>query len=250
MEIRDCNPFLAGGDRYSKSRPSYPAGLAASLAALAPGKGLAVDVGCGNGQLAVLLAPHFDQVIGIDPSQSQLDHAVMADNLSYLARQAEDTGLPDDSADLITVAQAAHWFDLDAFYREARRVSKPGAALALISYGVPYIEDAVNAVFHKGYWQDLHEFWPPERVHVETAYADLYFPFPLIDFPAQDCRRDMTVEQFIDYITTWSAYAAASARGERERFELFFDVLRSAWRGEAIKTVVWPISVIAGRIQK
>lgn len=244
------NPFDAGGESYAKYRPSYPPELANALAALAPGSHLALDVGCGNGQLTALLGPHFQQVIGIDPSGSQLVHAVAGDNISYLQQDAENIGLPDKSVDLVVVAQAAHWFDLDRFYAEVRRIGRQGAVIALVSYGVPYIPDPVNSVFQQGYWQDVHEYWPPERAHVETGYADLYFPFESIDFPNFSCRSELTVEQFIGYIRTWSAYAGGSGDDHRNRFEGFFEMLRRAWKGTAPKEVFWPISVRAARVHQ
>ncbi len=80
---------------------------------------------------------------------------------------------------------------------------------------------------------------------VETGYADLYFPFPSLVFPQHSCRKQLTVEQFINYITTWSAYANARRQGCQDRFERFFDALRRAWTQNTVKEVVWPISVKA-----
>ena len=248
--VHKKNPFQSGGDRYSEFRPSYPSELAESLAKLGPGNRLAIDVGCGNGQLTSLLAPNFDKVVGIDSSKDQLKHAERAENVTYQASAAEDTGLPDDSVDLITVAQAAHWFDLEKFYDESQRVAKHEAVIALVSYGVPYISDTVNTIFQKGYWQEIHEFWPPQRAHVETGYAHLHFPFPLVQVSSHNCQAEMNVEQFIDYITTWSAYAKACSCAQQDRFSYFFEALRNAWSGDAIKEIVWPISIKAGRIQK
>ncbi len=195
-----------------------------------------------------LLAPHFQQVIGIDPSASQIANVRAAANVTYRRQGAEKTDLPASSVDLIVAAQAAHWFDLDAFYAEVRRIAKPGALLALVSYGVPYIADPVNTVFQQGYWQDVHRFWPAERVHVETGYAELYFPYEPIEVPAVSCHAAMTLEAFIGYIRTWSAYAAAQREGEEGAFAAFFQKLTKAWGGTAPKPVYWPVSVRAGRV--
>jgi SAM-dependent methyltransferase/DNA-binding MarR family transcriptional regulator len=242
------NYFDIGGEHYARFRPAYPPELATSMAALVSTTELALDVGCGNGQLTSLLGPHFQHVVGIDPSESQLDHAELADNLTYLPHSAENIGLPDNSVDLIVVAQAAHWFDLDRFYSEARRVARKDAVIALVSYGVPYVSAPVNAVFQRGYWQDIHEFWPPERAHVETGYADLYFPFTSIDFPDFSCHAEMTVEQFIGYIRTWSAYPGDGGDGGQKKFDNFFNTLRVAWPENQSQDVFWPISVRAARV--
>lgn len=239
------NHFDNNGERYAKFRPDYPAALVRSLSELTAGRDLALDVGCGNGQMTALFAPNFKHVIGTDPSASQLNHAEAVANASYLQQSAEEIDLPNNSVDLIVAAQAAHWFDLERFYSEVRRVTKPEAALALVSYGVPCILDPVNAVFQGAYWQDLHDFWPPERAHVETGYAALYFPFTAIDLPQHSCRMTLSVEQFIGYITTWSAYSKAATAGAENQFERFFDELRAAWPSDAAKEVVWPIAVKA-----
>ena len=249
-ESPEKEPFQAGGDRYSQFRPSYSTELAKSLAQLAPETNLAIDVGCGNGQLTKLLSPHFDEVIGIDPSKSQLEHAMTAKNVIYREGIAEDLGIADESVDLITVAQSAHWFDLEKFYAEAQRVAKCDAAIVLVSYGVPIVADSVNTAFQRGYWQEIHEFWPAERVHVETGYADLMFPFPSIEVSSHSFRAHMRLDEFINYITTWSAYTNACAQGQESKFELFFESLRKDWSGELAKEIVWPLSVKAGRIQK
>ena len=250
--------FQSGGADYAQFRPRYPEALGRALSTLVQASELtpelAVDVGCGSGQLTAVLAPHFKAVVGIDPSASQLQHAQQHHNVRYQQGHAEQIALADASADLIVAAQAAHWFDLDAFYAELKRIAKPGAVVVLISYGVPFIHDAVNSIFQRGYWQDLHHFWPPERAHVENAYADLYFPFtPLgldqISGDPLSYQRAMTLPAFISYIKTWSAYQQAVAQLEAHVFEAFFEQLAQAWNETSEKTVVWPLTIKAGFIK-
>lgn len=238
--------FQQGGDSYAAYRPSYPESLAASLAALAPETSCALDVGCGNGQLTTLLAPYFESVIGVDPSVSQLGAAANAPNVTYLQQSADALDFPEASFDLIVAAQAAHWFDLNAFYANAKRVAKPDAVLAFVSYGVPTISAAVNTTFQRGYWCDLHEFWSPERLHVECGYESLAFPFARKEAPAAPLQKSLTLEQLIGYITTWSAYESAKNRGEEARFENFFDQLGQDWGDQPSLTMTWPLSVRAG----
>jgi SAM-dependent methyltransferase len=127
------NWFEQGGRAYARFRPEYPPQLAAFLASIAPDKRMAVDVGCGNGQLTKLLAPHFDAVVGLDPSADQIANIIPNERITYQCAPAEQLPLADSSASLITAAQAAHWFDLPSYYREARRIAMPGSVLALIS---------------------------------------------------------------------------------------------------------------------
>ena len=127
--------WFTGGAEYATYRPSYPTQVSSFLADLVPSTGLAVDVGCGTGQLSSQLANHFDRVIGVDPSESQVAAAVEHPNITYQVARAEDLPLEDSSVDLVTAAQSAHWFSLPDFYAEARRVGRDGALIALVSYG-------------------------------------------------------------------------------------------------------------------
>lgn len=129
------NWFDRGGQAYAQFRPEYPAELAEVLASLAPTTDLAVDVGCGNGQLTVQLASHFDAVIGVDPSADQIANARLHGRVRYVQAPAENLPVPKRRAGLITAAQAAHWFDRPAFYNEVRRIAVDDAVLALVSYG-------------------------------------------------------------------------------------------------------------------
>ena len=177
--------FTTGGAAYAAFRPDWPEGLVASLAAAAPGRGLAVDVGCGSGQLTARLAPHFDRVMGFDVAPAQLAAATRAPGILYAAALAEALPVATGAAALIAVAQAAHWFDLPAFYAEARRIAAPGAVLALLSYGPPVIDGPLAAPF-AALRQVIAPCWPPERAMVEAGYRDIPFPFP--DLPCRPRR--------------------------------------------------------------
>lgn len=242
--------FQSNGELYAAFRPTYPVELADSLAKLASNHQVALDVGCGNGQLTTLLSPHFEKMIGVDVSKNQLCHAQPVSNITYLEQVAEKIELADASVDLIVVAQAAHWFELESFYSEVRRIAKQDATIALISYGVPYIVDPVNSIFQQGYWQDIHEFWSPERKHVEAGYSDLYFPFSEINFPSHSIQKTMMIEEFISYIMTWSAYNNACNNDSQYKFEQFFQKLRNTWKADSCKEVVWPISVRAAYVNQ
>ncbi len=246
------NYFQSGAERYAAYRPSYPSALAEALAGCAAYRKLAVDVGCGSGQLTRLLAPLFDEVIGVDPSASQLEQARSqagdVSNLTFHEGPAEHIEAPDRSVDLIVAAQAAHWFELPEFYREVRRVAASGGVIVLVTYGVPYIHHWVNTIFQQGYWQRVYEFWPPERAHVESGYVDLEFPFSPIELPSFEQRKALTCREFIGYITTWSAYKNALARGAQERFDAFFARLEQAWPTSNACEVAWPIVARAGYV--
>jgi len=246
-----ANPFAQGGGDYARYRPEYPPGLAEWLASLAPGRALALDVGCGNGQLTRLLAQHFERVVGIDPSADQIAHAARHERIDYRCAPAEHLGVPDAGAGLITAAQAAHWFDLPAFYREVRRVAAPGAVLALVSYGVLTLGGpgtAFDARFQRFYRDQIGPYWPPERRLVDSGYAGIDFPFDEFAPPAFEIRLEWDLPAFLGYVQTWSAVRSARAAGQECLLANFAAELTALWdQSERTRPVVWPINMRIGR---
>ena len=121
--------FSAAAELYARHRPSYPAELFDWIVATtaAPPGALAVDLGCGTGISTRLLAERGYESVGVDPNEAMLDQARRAGGARYVRGEAVATGLPDASADLVTAAQAFHWFDIPATLRELNRVLRPGA---------------------------------------------------------------------------------------------------------------------------
>lgn len=244
------NWFTQGGQAYARHRPDYPPELAATLAQLVAQPRVALDVGCGNGQLTVQLAQHVDQVIGIDPSQDQIDHAESHANIRYLCAPAEQLPLPDQSVDLITAAQAAHWFDMPAFCAEVQRVARPGAVVALITYGVLHVDDPeIDRIVQGFYTRVIGPYWPAERRHVENGYRELYFPFRELEVPAMAIRRRWDLQELLGYVGTWSAVKAAErVLGSSAMLE-FGQRLEQAWGHADVKRgITWPLAVRAGRM--
>ncbi len=243
------NWFDQGGGAYARFRPEYPLALADQLASLCVGRRLAVDVGCGSGQLSRLLAAHFDEVIGFDPSESQIAHAEPAANLRYLCAPAEALPLADGCVDLITAAQAAHWFDLPKFHAEARRVAAPGALLALVSYGVLHLPGALGERFAHFYTQEIGPFWPAERQLVDSGYATLDFPFEELTAPALSIALEWSLDEFLGYVSTWSAVRSAREAGREELLHAFAADLAGLWGDSGGRHVVrWPLNMRLGRL--
>lgn len=250
MAERAPNWFDQGGASYLLYRPGYPDDLAAVLAALAPDRRLAVDVGCGNGQFTRHLADHFETVVGVDPSADQIAHAAPDPRIVYRCGPAEALPVADGSASLITAAQAAHWFDLPAFYGEARRVASSGAVIALVSYGVVRLDPGpINdrlALFHD---EDIGPYWPPERHMVENGYADMDFPFAPILVPPMAIHREWSARQLLGYVGTWSAVGRARDAGQAQRLADFAAELTALWGDpDQTRAILWPISVRVGRL--
>lgn len=239
---RPSNPFADGGAGYARHRPTYPRRLADVLADSCPRTHHALDVGCGTGQLSGLLARRFERVTATDPSPAQLAHAQPCPGVTYVEEPAERIGLDDASVDLVVAAQAAHWFNLDAFYAEARRVARPGAPLALISYGVPTLEGAAGARLHAFYWTDIHPFWPTGREHVERGYQSLPFPFNEIALPPLSIDRDWRLPDLLGYLRTWSAVRRATEMGQGACVDAGLQDLADLWgHPGASRRITWPI---------
>lgn len=243
------NWFDQGGQAYARFRPEYPPALAQFLASVAPGTALAVDAGCGNGQLTVLLAAYFDQVQGVDPSADQIAHAAGHPHVAYACAPAEKLPVADGAAQLITAAQAAHWFDLPRFYAEARRIAAPGAVLALISYGVPQLDPALEARFSRFYCEEIGPYWPAERKLVDTGYTDLPFPFKEQAAPALDMRKTWTLEALLGYLSTWSAVRRVREAAREDILHAFVADLTAMWGDPAqSREIRWPINMRLGTL--
>ena len=233
---------------YARFRPVYPPELYAWLAAKAPARRLAVDVGTGNGQAAVALAAHFERVIGVEPSDGQRANATPAPNVTYRPGTAEATGLDAASADLLTVAQAIHWFKHDAFFKEVRRVVRPQGLLAFWCYGLTTISPEVDAAVHVYYEDLLGPYWEPERKMVEQGYRNIAVPFNPITVPPFEMQLSWTFEHLLGYLGTWSPRKPFLAQKGQDALELAFPRLREAWGAHGERPVRWPLSVRAFRI--
>lgn len=237
---------------YASYRPTYPMQLVDELAKISPATDLALDVGCGTGQLSVLLAERFNQVVATDASAAQIEKATPHKNVTYRTALAENSGVDDNSVDLITVAQAAHWLDLEKFYSEARRIAKSNAAIALITYGVLHVEgDAVDAIVQEFYWKTIGPYWPPERRHVEEGYRNLPYPFHETKLPNLAIEVSWCLQDLIGYVKTWSAVIAAQKALDTDPVAHLTETLRNPWgNAEVRRRVTWPLSLRVGHVQR
>ncbi len=242
--------FSAVAAHYADFRPSYPAALFAWLAAQCAGRTLAWDCGAGSGQASVALATHFARVHATDASADQIAHAERHPAVDYAISPAGHSGLADASADLVTVAQALHWFDLPAFYAEVQRVLKPGGVIAAWSYGVHTTEgDDVNALVRHFYESVVGPYWPPERRHVENGYRELPFPFARLVAPALTMQVQWPLARLLGYLGSWSATARLRQLQGSDPLPALERQLLPLWGNPAqARTVSWPLSLLVGRL--
>ncbi len=228
---------------YAKYRPNYPAGLFEHLASLVPLRGRAWDCATGNGQAAVGLAAHFEEVVATDASVQQLAQAAPHPRVSYRVALAENSGLESGSVDLVTVAQALHWFDLPQFYREARRVARgPGAMLAVWCYALAEIEHGVDAVVRRYYDEVVGEYWEPERRLVELGYQTIAWTFAAVPTPQFEMQVEWNLARLTCYLNTWSATQAAAHAMARNPLDAIAHDLARAWGDPGQpRRVRWPL---------
>lgn len=148
---------------YKNFRPHYPEALYSYLFSQVQNTETAWDCGTGNGQVAIHIAEHFETVYATDSSAQQLSNAEQRENIRYLQARAKATPLAAASIDLVTVVQAIHWFDFEAFYKEVRRVARPEALLAVWGYGLIKISAAIDPLLQQLYSHTLGPYWDAER---------------------------------------------------------------------------------------
>ncbi|MEO9485318.1 MAG: class I SAM-dependent methyltransferase [Ekhidna sp.] len=239
--------FSSQSDDYAKFRPIYPQELIDFLLSLTSCHDTCWDCGTGNGQLAVALAEKFKKVHATDISEKQLSNATQRPNIEYSKQPAELTDFPDQHFDLITVAQAAHWFDHEKFNREVKRVLKPNGVVALFGYGLVKIEGEVGQIVQDFYWSVTKPYWDPERNHIEEKYQTIPFPYQEIQADQNfDIIDEMTLEQLTGYIGTWSAVQHyIKANGHHPVDKLRAD-LKKIWK-EGTLEVTFPVFIRMGK---
>jgi len=234
---------------YTRYRPRYPSALFEHLAYIAPYKDIAWDCATGTGQAAVELARHFRNVIATDASEEQIANAEQHPRVQYQVAAAENSGLDSGSVDLITVAQALHWFDLKSFYAEAQRVLKPGGILAVWTYGkMDFDEPKVRSLLGQFYFDVVGPYWPPERKLVEEGYRSLTFPFDEIKSPSFKIEAAMTLDEITGYVRTWSATQCFQNEQGYDPVVELEEQMMSVWdEPELPVTVIWPLALRVGR---
>jgi SAM-dependent methyltransferase len=239
--------FSAQATEYAKFRPGYPQALFDWIAAQTAGHDLAWDCGCGNGQASVPLAARYRRVAATDFSRQQIAAATPDPRIDYRVAPADDSGLPDHCADVVTIAQALHWFDFDRHYAEVRRVLKPGGLIAAWTYQLLRAEPAIDAILADFYANTLGPYWPPERRWVDAGYAGMPFPFGEVEPPRFAIRLRWSLADLLAYLGTWSATQRHRQAEGRDPIPALGERLAHLW-GYDVREIVWPIAMRAGRV--
>ncbi|MDX1645031.1 MAG: methyltransferase domain-containing protein [Thermoanaerobaculia bacterium] len=247
MAFRDHFSTVAGA--YSTARPTYPAALFDWLASTVDRHRRCWDCATGSGQAAGALAERFDRVVATDASLEQVLHAAAHPGVSYSVAEASASGLAATSVDLVTVAQALHWLDLEAFRREVRRVVRSGGVCAAWTYALFRVDERIDDRIDEFAERTVGTFWPPERRHVDSGYRTLPLGLEAVETPTFVMRHHWSLDQVLAYVGTWSAVTRfRRARG----FDPVSDldaVLEPVWgQREDSREIRWRVDVVAGRL--
>ena len=242
--------FSKQASEYTKYRPHYPVALFEYLTGLTKSHERAWDCATGSGQAALGLTPYFRQVIATDASNKQITSAIQHSKINYAVAPAEKTEIESNSVDLIVVAQALHWFNLDKFYSEVERVSKSKGVLAVWCYSLLRISPAIDRLLDKFYTDVVGPFWPQERKLVDDKYQSVLLPFQELHAPHFKMEAKWSLQHLVGYLGTWSSVQRYLDEYDADPVETIAEDLGLAWgRPEDEKRVRWPIHVRVGRIQ-
>lgn len=244
------NRFGSVSRDYAAFRPDYPSDLFDWLTSVAPSTSVAWDCATGTGQAALELAGRFGRVIATDASSDQIAHATPHPLIDYRVAAAEASGIPDASIDLVTVAQALHWFDVERFFLECARVLVPGGVLAVLTYGPLHVDGAtVDRVVQHYYHDIVGPYWPAERALVDSGYASVSFPWPQLAAPVFEMEAWWTLPDLLGYMGTWSSTTAYRQVAGEDPRSLIERRLARAWRDpEGLRRIAWPLRFVVCRI--
>jgi ubiquinone/menaquinone biosynthesis C-methylase UbiE len=150
--------FTGKADVYAKARPGYAAELIERLSAWAEldASATVADIGAGTGIFSAQLAETGTRVIAVEPNDEMRAQAELrfdnSETVSIVARTAEATGIAAGSIDLVTAAQAFHWFDCEAFRTECLRILRGDARVALV-WNMRVSDAPVNAACERTFYE-------------------------------------------------------------------------------------------------
>lgn len=240
--------FSSQSQLYQSARPSYSQDVLDEILQHVNEHQFAWDCGAGSGQFTQLLSPYFKKVVATDLSEQQLKQAPHFDNVTYQVECAEKTSFPDHCFDLITVAQAIHWFNFEEFYSEVKRTLKPKGIFAVIGYGLFSVDDLqVNSEIQHVYFQILKEYWDVERRYIDENYQTIPFPFKEVETAQLKMSYQWGASQLLDYLNTWSAVKHYRQKNENDLFDQLKQLLVK--KGDVLFQVNFPILLRVGCLE-
>jgi len=240
--------FSTVAAQYAKFRPTYPEAMLEYICSLVKEKDRLWDCGTGSGQMAVQLSPYFREVYATDISANQLENATRRKNIHYSLQPAESTNFPAQHFDMITVAQALHWFNFEKFYTEVRRTLKPDGVLVASVYNLVRTGSDTDPVLDHFYQNIVGPYWDAERRHIDHNYSTIPFPFREIQAPQFFIEQEWTLQHFAGYLGTWSAIRHFKEKNNYDPVPALIAEMTPLWPAEATRTVRFPVTLRIGRL--
>jgi ubiquinone/menaquinone biosynthesis C-methylase UbiE len=239
--------FSSLANTYARFRPRYPQELFVYLSGLTSEHRLAMDCATGSGQAAAALAQHFQRVAAFDASASQVRLA--SPGPRYCVAQAEAIPLASHTVDLLTAAQAVHWFEPEPFYREVRRLLRPGGILAVWGYNYIQVDPAIDPILDSFIDSLLGPYWSPRMRTLFDHYRSLPFPFSEVQAPEFQIETTWSLDELLGFINSWSAVKTYREAHGRHPLEEIYAELLSAWGDTQQKRIMlWPLYLRVGRV--
>ncbi len=247
----ESKPFLFRAEDYSKYRPQYPEKLFKFISSLANGHEKAWDCATGNGQAAIGLVPYFKEIIATDISEEQITNCIPNNKIRYFKASAENSNLPPNSIDLITVATAIHWFDKDKFFKEVKRILKPKGILAVWNYtNFTLINNEIEKVLNDFNEKILGtEYWPEPAYKIFTEGYTFKFPFENVNVPEITMEHNWSLNDIIKYLHTWSGVQIYIKKIKKDPIDLIYNDLKKLWGDSEIqRKVKWRLLFRVNRL--
>lgn len=224
-------PFSFKGEDYSKYRPQYPKELFEYLSLIVNENYRAWDCATGNGQAAIGLTPYFKEIIATDINKEQISNCIPHKRINYYKAPAENSRILSHSVDLITVATAIHWFDKQKFFKEAKRVLKPGGILAVWNYtSFTSISPEIDGII-----EQLNEhilgprYWPEQAYTIFKKGYTFKFPFKELKAPQIFMSQRWTLTDIVKYLHTWSGVQVYIKKNKKDPVDIIYGELLKAW---------------------
>lgn len=233
---------------YATFRPVYPESLYQFIFQHLAQKGTAWDCATGNGQVAQYLCKHFTHVYATDISQQQLKEAYRADNITYSLSAAEHTPFGDNQFDLITVGQALHWLNHDKFFREVKRVGRPGAIFAAWGYSILSVSADIDHHVLNYYRNIVGPYWDSARRLVDEQYKSISLPIKEIKAPTFEITVSWTLDHLMGYLESWSATQKYIKSTGSTPLPALRNSIAEHWLEGEAKTVSFPLFLRMGQL--
>ncbi|WBL20811.1 class I SAM-dependent methyltransferase [Zunongwangia sp. HRR-M8] len=238
--------FSDQSQNYATFRPTYPDAVFTEIMNHANAKSNAWDCATGNGQVAEELSKLFKFVEATDISENQIQQAPKLSNINYSIQPAENVNFPDNYFDLITVAQAIHWFDFNKFYAEVKRTLKSNGIIAILGYSLFRSNSKTNEIMDHFYYQVIGPYWDEERKYLDESYNTIPFPFDEIKTSKIIFREEWSFDRLIGYIKTWSAVKHFIAKNGFDPVDDIYKDLRLSFGSS--NTIEFPILFKIGKL--